>query len=317
MHYVAYGLRLSSELPLPELEARPGDLADVRVRFGRLDVCAETPATFEYVAAGPRGVYLTSKRFGTISVSDGREVILDLVSNVDENVVRLVLLGAAMAVLLHQRGHLVLHASAVAVDGQAVIFLGGKGWGKSTLAAQLCVRGHELLADDVVALDLTQTGRPVALPSYPQLKLWPDAMQDALGDDPAQVPEIAPGAVKRAHPAAHFFAGGPRSVTSIWALDEGPALRVRRLSPPDTVLGLVYHSYLARFGPAALGLDGSACNLRQCATLASAALGYRLERPRALNRLDDVARLVETHVREGVAENRQSTAAVSSVPERR
>src|SRR2546426_9378375 len=37
-------------------------------------------------------------------------------------------LGPVLAVLLHQRGRLVLHASGVALDGCAVAFLGGSGW---------------------------------------------------------------------------------------------------------------------------------------------------------------------------------------------
>jgi hypothetical protein len=47
-----------------------------------------------------------------------------------------------------------LHASAVAVDGQAVAITAEAGTGKTTLAAHLLDRGADLLADDVLALEL-------------------------------------------------------------------------------------------------------------------------------------------------------------------
>ncbi len=50
-------------------------------------------------------------------------------------------------------GELALHGSAVAVDGRAVVMLGGSGLGKSTLAAALVAGGGELLADDAVAVE--------------------------------------------------------------------------------------------------------------------------------------------------------------------
>ncbi len=57
------------------------------------------------------------------------------------------------ASLLALRGETVLHASAVAIDGAAVAFVGQSGRGKSTIAALLCVAGAELVTDDVLTVD--------------------------------------------------------------------------------------------------------------------------------------------------------------------
>jgi len=38
------------------------------------------------------------------------------------------------------------------VNGNAVVFLGNKGYGKSTMAATLYARGHSFLADDLVLI---------------------------------------------------------------------------------------------------------------------------------------------------------------------
>ena len=99
------------------------------------------------------------------------------------DLLRLYLLGPALALLLHQRGFLVLHASAVSLDGGVVAFLGHSGHGKSTTAATLHARGAAIVADDVVAVDLGAPGGPAALPGFPLLKLWPDAVT-ALGENP-------------------------------------------------------------------------------------------------------------------------------------
>ena len=47
----------------------------------------------------------------------------------------------------------VLHASAVSQRGSAVAFLGPSGSGKTSLALELCSRGADFLADDVLALE--------------------------------------------------------------------------------------------------------------------------------------------------------------------
>jgi len=67
--------------------------------------------------------------------------------------VRLYLLGSAWGALCYQRDLLVLHASAVRVDGRAVAFCGRPGMGKSTLAAWLAESGHALVSDDLARFE--------------------------------------------------------------------------------------------------------------------------------------------------------------------
>ena len=74
------------------------------------------------------------------------------------------------------RGHLVLHASAVQIpDGRVVAFLGESGWGKSTLAAALQLRGCHLLSDDSISLKVAG-GRVLLVPSYTGLRLNDDSI---------------------------------------------------------------------------------------------------------------------------------------------
>lgn len=58
-----------------------------------------------------------------------------------------------------------LHATAVALDGRAVLLRGAPGAGKSDLAARLIVEaGARLVADDRVVVTADVHGRPIARP---------------------------------------------------------------------------------------------------------------------------------------------------------
>jgi hypothetical protein len=58
-----------------------------------------------------------------------------------------------LASLLH--GYEPLHASAVALEGRALLLMGTSGAGKSSVALHLVARGASFLADDVTSLELT------------------------------------------------------------------------------------------------------------------------------------------------------------------
>jgi hypothetical protein len=61
------------------------------------------------------------------------------------------------------RGRELFHASAVAIDGGALAFVGLSGAGKSSIAAHLVARGAALVTDDVLALS-RERGRVLAFP---------------------------------------------------------------------------------------------------------------------------------------------------------
>ena len=74
---------------------------------------------------------------GDIWIRFGREIIIDAKEDSEPALLRLCILGPGFAVLLHQRNYLILHASAVSVEGEAVIFLGNSGDGKSTMSDRI------------------------------------------------------------------------------------------------------------------------------------------------------------------------------------
>lgn len=83
------------------------------------------------------------------------------------------------AALLH--GLEPFHASAVEIHGGAVLFAGGSGLGKSTLALNMHLAGAGFLADDSVAIEATDPGL-LAHPAIATTKVRQGA-RDLLGED--------------------------------------------------------------------------------------------------------------------------------------
>ncbi len=285
--YTTGGVSIHSALPLPELLGGEAG-ADVEIRMGRVDTqLSEASPKGTCLRATPEEVCLSWEDVGSFLVRGGREIIVEPAAGVEESVLRLFILGPALAVLLHQRGRLVLHGSAVAVDGRAVVFLGGPGWGKSTLEAALYARGHGILADDVTAVD-ADAGSPMVFPGFPQLKLWPEAAA-ALGDGPETLARIHPMLEKRARPAGRGFPEAPLPLKRVYVLARGPAHEIEPLRPQEALVELVRHSYCARLLQA---LDARR-HFLHCASLANRVPICRLKGERSLSVLPDLAQLVE------------------------
>jgi hypothetical protein len=68
--------------------------------------------------------------------------------------IAILITGSVVAYLLSADGSLVLHASAVEVNGEALAFIGQSGQGKTTMATILCAEGHALVSDDLLPVGL-------------------------------------------------------------------------------------------------------------------------------------------------------------------
>jgi hypothetical protein len=178
--YRISGLSVSSEIALPGLSAAaPGRRRpDVAIRRGAV------PATLEgaeklgptWQIAGEQFL-LHVPKVARFLLRDGREITFEAEPGADAGDIPLYLLGAAYGILLHQRRQIVLHASAVRVNGKAILFCGPSGAGKSTLAAALVQRGYPFITDDFCAVTVTEDGTSMVHPGGRQLKLWAQAIE--------------------------------------------------------------------------------------------------------------------------------------------
>lgn len=186
--YFLHGLHLASSIELPELA--PGDPAaavDVEIIEGEVPPALDHPAGRGSHWQARRGAFLFEvDDVARYLAEDGRRITVHAFPSPTRQAgdVRLYLLGTAMGALLHQRGLLALHASAVATPAGTWAFTGHSGAGKSTMAAWLQRReGWPVLSDDVIVVD-PAGAQPRLHAGPPRLKLWRDALESlAIGPD--------------------------------------------------------------------------------------------------------------------------------------
>ena len=181
MHfYCVSGLSVGSDIALPGLIAMAADRGppDVTIRH------QPVPATLEDTGAQGPTWQIAGNRFllripdvARFLLSNGRDIVFEAEPGADPGDIPIFILGAAFGILLHQRERIVLHGSAVSVNGKAILFCGPSGAGKSTMAAVLAQRGFPLVTDDICAISVSSAGTPMVHPVGRQLKLWAQAIE--------------------------------------------------------------------------------------------------------------------------------------------
>ncbi len=184
--YYLCGWRVRSDLPLPELMPWTGDLQapiDLQIELGAVE--AQLP-DLQYdgpvLQMGANGTCrFTIESVATYRIApDGRTIRVQPSLPADIPAVRTFLFGTVFAIVCQRRTVIPLHACCVKLPSPqgdiAVAFTAPSGTGKSTLASAFMRRGYPILADDVTVLSLDQERGAVALPTFPRVKLWQDAM---------------------------------------------------------------------------------------------------------------------------------------------
>jgi hypothetical protein len=114
---------------------------------------------------------------------DGSDATFTPVAGASRRVIGKLQGGQVQGLLRDLAGQLAVHASAVAIDGRAILFVGAGGAGKSTAAAEMCLRhGAQMLADDAALLEVAPGGVTV-VPSEGDHWLTRDSCR-ALGVPP-------------------------------------------------------------------------------------------------------------------------------------
>jgi hypothetical protein len=299
--YRAYGLNIKSALPLPDLVGTEFE-HDVRITYGqvtgtpKLQSLQEFGQVFERpgfrIDVTKRAVCIRWDRVGTFIVEGGTEIVIEPDAGVSEADLQPFLTGPVLSVLLHQRGYFVLHASAVAIGDAAVAFLGTKGDGKSTLAAHLQVRGHRLIADDIVPVNVTNDGAVVAA-GFPRIKLYDDSIM-AVGAEPSNFPLIHSFVEKRSFQHPNTFAPEPVKLCALYVLGEGEEVRLNDLGHASAFIELTRHTFINRYLRA---MDDESKHFQDCRELAMRLPVSMLERPRDFSFINEVCEIVEDHVR--------------------
>lgn len=177
-YYIANGLYLSTVISFPELLPVKKQSADpVEILYGKVPLnlhdaiyrSESTQISAESVLLDIDGVarFLISKN----------HVIIDAYDNAEERAIRLNILASVMAVLLHKRDILALHASCVRSGNDAVLISGASGMGKSTTALGLYSKGYDVLNDDISSVFFDDNNTPQVYSGYKHIKLWAESLE--------------------------------------------------------------------------------------------------------------------------------------------
>ena len=181
--YWAYGLKVGSQIPFPELfpitEEGP---TDVDIVFGEIPNIEKTDAGFHSADYDitPNAYRITIKDVASYHVSEGKQIIVSADPNADQESIRLFCLSNAFAAALHQRKTIPLHCSAIIDKGELVLVFGTSGAGKSTTMASLLQKGYKGFTDDVcVPVFHTTSNETRLFSSYPMMKFWKETLDVA------------------------------------------------------------------------------------------------------------------------------------------
>ncbi|MGQ0715656.1 MAG: hypothetical protein ACT4PJ_18310 [Gemmatimonadaceae bacterium] len=295
--YAIFGGSLRSSLDFPSLaahdSARPTWSLDVRAPEALPDAAA---ALGEDRVDGTTAVrlyrshsewHLVYDDTGRFDIAlDGRRIVWRQAPGASPDAARLDVIGRVLAMAMHAGGDVCLHASAVAINGVAIGFLGPKGFGKSTLAWALVRAGARLLTDDTLRVRLGDTSR--AYPGVHELRLRSDAAaelppraRDARASgDRVVVGEFEPDRLQHTpvNLAALYVLAPVKTGVSASGASGVP------LAPVPSALALVRHVKIA---PLLTGAEAGHL-LDRVVALARAVPVRLLEVPRDFGRLDEV-----------------------------
>lgn len=263
--YFLYGLTIGSNREIPGLLPATQPSVETSIVFGNLPQSwnLKTNRTTWYVSGlldelGQPNLVVWKIELGFLfQYSDGiafvveesgKEVWGEWPDNMTLEDAVVYLLGPILGFALRLKGITCLHASAIAIDGQCVLFAGGQGVGKSTLAAAFAMRGYGVLSDDVTALAYEQ-GTFIAQPAYPRVRLWPGSVTELYGAANA-LPLLTPNWDKRyldLSQTGYKFHNTPLKLGAIFVLGdhagESALPQTSELSESAALVQLVANTY--------------------------------------------------------------------------
>jgi len=263
--YSVFGMPVLSEIPLPMASvhadatvepawtverAKPDEMPPTPLGVVVSETACFAPChhgqVISRVHRGESGSWLWHAELATFWISpDARQVVVYAIADADESLLRMFLIGQIAILVLHQRGFPSLHSSAVQTQHGAVVFLGRRGQGKSTMAASFLKHGHALITDDALPLRV-QAGRVYGGPGISIMKLWAATAEHTLRLA-EELPTFLQNYDKKllALEGRYPLADQPSPIRAVYVLD-------RYESPPSGAAEIALHRVSAREGHAAL-----------------------------------------------------------------
>lgn len=294
--YWAYGLKIESDFLLPELQiVKEGGKPDVTIKKGivptALEDSIEKGVRFE---SSKNKFLLRIDNIAGFYVKNGNEIIVQVFEGAHEEDIRVFLLSSVFAALLHQRELLVLHGACIEINGKGILFTGVSGSGKSTLAAAFRKKDYKILTDEICTINVSKTGIPMAVPSFPRLNIWKDAAEE-LGEDMNSILQVRRNLQKYMINTEEQFSEVPVPIEIIYLLkpENNKEISVTEIKGLGKIDVITDNSYRFRFRKAH---GEKVFYLRQCSALAENTSIYSVTYPNKEFKLDELVLTIEQEV---------------------
>lgn len=223
------------------------------------------------------------------------QILVSPSSAADESTLEHLLVDQVLPRFLAHFAQLLIHASALTINGRLALFIGPSGWGKSTLAGLLQQCGHAVHSDDCVQIRTTN-GQHVALPTYPSLRLFPDSLEAlyAEAQDTSPVSSYSEKLrVPLSHPVSAQYAA---PVDALYLLGDpteaGESVQICPSSPSHTCQALIGHSFRLDLSDQ----NGNAEHFARCAAMVNTIPAYRINYPRDFNQSPALVEAITQHL---------------------
>lgn len=293
--YKAFGLNIESEVEMNEIEESYFEKSDVKISYGHVEkpkkVCEEDKYgnTIYKKENGKITSYLEG--FGGFEIENRNSIKVCSERDPEKTGFRFFVFGTGMALLLHVRGVVVLHGSAICIKNKIIGFIGSSGSGKSTTAALFNSEGYPLFTDDVLAVDI-ENERVVAYKGSPYIKLNPDSAERVTGKRVSRLGKVYPSSPKRVYEAKNEKKSDKREVEKIYVMNRNSRKKIteKKIGGKESCMRLIENAYVPRLlGKEAICTE----HFEKTCRIASKTKVCLLETKDSLDKLDQIVRYIE------------------------
>jgi hypothetical protein len=289
--YHVFGLRVSSEIPLPSIPVSTGAVDfDIRATSANLEQFGSL--VFESdegnVAVDGSRIWIELPNSCRSTISNDGQIMVRPNSGADCGAA---LVDTVLPIAMLTRGaHVLLHSSAVEIRGTAVGFLGPSGSGKSTTCLSLHQRGHNVLADDVLVIrSNAQTSCPVVLPGNPTFRLHDDSA-GLVTEDLTQLESVEmKSGIKRLLPTPSGCRE-PLPLKALIVVTQGDELGMIRLKADQAFLEIIRNNAGLKL---VHNLGQAESNFKICSRIAELIPVFKLTRSGSFSDLDQQVTMIE------------------------
>ncbi len=189
--YKVYGFIISTPIEVGLNPSSTIDKADITIKSSETKLYCENEiswyhswkegsnSTKDSLSAGKRKDqwYILYFHFEKITFAinpNGSEIFYHLQDPKTKSTLKHLILNHVIPLVINHKGIEVLHASSILISNGAILFVGGSGYGKSTIATGLIKNGFGVISDDATPI-FFKNNQFFIKNGPPEMNLWPHA----------------------------------------------------------------------------------------------------------------------------------------------